>query len=300
MKRRSKQANKVTWIGFSVNVILTLFKLAAGIFGKSTAMVADAFHSLSDFITDIVVLLGFKFVDKPKDKSHNYGHGKIETLVTVFIGAALFFVGVRVFFVGARRIFSFLQGEIITSPEWIAFSAAAVSVIAKEGLYRYTIKVGKAISSQAVIANAWHHRSDSFSSIATMIGIGGAIFLGDKWNVLDPIAAVIVSFFIIKTSVNISVAGFNELMESSLSDDVEDKILNTIRSVDGVLSPHDLKTRSIGHYIAIDLHVDVDKNLTIVEAHRIATNVENKVKESFGEETLISVHIEPAEKNGEK
>lgn len=293
MTNRTDKANKVTWVGLWVNIILTLFKLTAGIFGQSAAMIADAFHSLSDFATDIAVLLGFRFVDKPVDKSHDYGHGKVETLVSVIIGIALFAVGLRIFWTGAHSIYHVYQGEPIAKPGWIAFYAAIISIVTKEWLYRYTIKTGRKINSLAIIANAWHHRSDAFSSIGTMLGIGGAILLGEKWHVLDPVAAVVVSFFIIQISVNLTLGGVNELMEASLSDEEESRISEIIRAVSGVGNLHDIRTRRIGNYIALDIHIEVNKNLSVIESHAISTNVENKIKEIYGQDTFISVHVEP-------
>ncbi|MBU1086921.1 MAG: cation diffusion facilitator family transporter [Candidatus Omnitrophica bacterium] len=291
---RVDKANRVTWIGLYVNIGLTLFKLIAGVFGQSAAMIADAFHSLSDFATDVVVLLGFRFIAKPVDKSHDYGHGKAETLSSVIIGLALFAVGFRIFWVGLHSIYHVYHGELIPEPGVIAFYAAIISIISKEGLYRYTMKTGRAINSSAVIANAWHHRSDTFSSIGTMLGIGGAILLGEKWRILDPIAALVVSVFIIQTSIRISLDSFNELLEASLSDEFEKKILDIIKSVSGVISPHELRTRRIGNYIAIDVHIEVNKELNIKAAHDISTEVEKKIKAEFGEETFIYVHVEPA------
>ncbi len=293
LKNRSAKAYKVTWVGLVINVILTSFKLAAGIFGRSAAMIADAFHSLSDFATDVVVLFGFRFIDKPVDKSHDYGHGKAETLAAVIIGVALFAVGFRIFWMGTLSVYRVYRGEVIPEPGLIALYAAVISIVAKEWLYRYTIKIGKAINSPAVIANAWHHRSDAFSSIGTMVGIGGAIVLGENWHILDPIAAIIVSIFIVRTSIGISIGGLNELLEASLSDEVENKILDVIKAVPGVIRSHNLKTRRIGNYIAMDVHIKVDKSLNIMAAHDISTEVENKIRVKFGEETHISVHVEP-------
>ncbi|MFH1798055.1 MAG: cation diffusion facilitator family transporter [Candidatus Omnitrophota bacterium] len=290
---RSAKANKVTWMGLYVNIVLMLLKLTAGIFGRSAAMIADAFHSLSDFATDVVVLLGVRFVEKPVDKSHNYGHGKAETLSSVIIGVALFVVGFRIFGVGVHTVYHVYSGEFIPEPRWIAFYAAVISIVTKEWVYRRTIKTGNGINSSAVIANAWHHRSDAFSSIGTMFGIGGAILLGEKWHILDPIAAIMVSVFIIRTAIHISLGGFNELLEASLSDEMEKKIISVINSVSGVITSHDLKTRRIGNYFAIDVAISVDKNLNITAAHNISTKVESKIKEEFGEEVFISVHVEP-------
>ncbi|MFH1877880.1 MAG: cation diffusion facilitator family transporter [Candidatus Omnitrophota bacterium] len=296
MNKRSKKANRVTWIGLFANVALTLFKLTAGILGKSAAMVADAFHSLSDFATDIVVLLGFKVISKPVDKDHDYGHGKVETMISVIIGVMLFAVGVKLLWDGAYRVIRFYRGAAIPEPGWIAFYAAVSSIAIKECLYRYTKKTGEEIKSPAVIANAWHHRSDAFSSIATMAGIGGAIMLGERWHILDPIAAIVVSFFIIKTAVIISWHGFDELVEVSLSDETENKILDIIRAVPGAENPHNLKTRRIGNYIAVDVHIKVKRELDIVAAHNISTEVEKEIKAAFGGDTFISVHVEPLDR----
>lgn len=290
---RFKKANRVTWMGFSANFILTAVKLSAGIIGKSGAMVADAIHSLSDFITDIVVLISFRIIRKPVDHEHDYGHGKFETLATAFIGLALLVAGGGIFWQGARKIFLSLTGSPLDKPGNVALIAAIISIILKEWLYRYTVKVGDEIGSQAVVANAWHHRSDAFSSIGTMLGIGGAIILGERWRILDPIAAVIVSFFIIKVAFSIVVVSVKELSEGSLDDAVEDEILKIVAGCPGVIKPHDLRTRKIGYNIAVDIHVYVKRDLTICAAHDIATDVEQRLRKRFGAETFISVHTEP-------
>ncbi len=294
INNRVFKASRVTWVGFFINLILTLFKLFAGIVGKSSAMIADAFHSLSDFVTDIVVLLGFKIVKKPIDKTHDYGHGKVETLITTIIGIALLLVGVKIFLGGWVKIIKINKGQDIYSPGLIALYAAIVSIFTKEWLYRYTIKEAKHIDSQAIFANAWHHKSDVLSSIATAIGIGGAILLGERWLVLDPIAAVFVSLFIIKTAVSISKGSINELIDASLSEETENKIFDVVKSVPGVKNPHDMKTRRLGNAIAVDIHIEVDKALNITQAHDVATDVEKKLKKAFGQQTFVSVHIEPS------
>ncbi|MFA7114041.1 MAG: cation diffusion facilitator family transporter, partial [Candidatus Omnitrophota bacterium] len=202
-------------------------------------------------------------------------------------------VGAGIFRAGIDRIWDAYNGYTIPAPKWIAFYAAIVSILTKESLYHYTNIVGKKINSQAIIANAWHHRSDALSSVGALLGIGGAIFLGEQWYILDPIAAVVVSFFIVKTAVVISFNAFNELTEASLSDETEHKILDIIRGVSGISSPHNLRTRRIGNYIAIDVHVRVDKRMNITEAHDISVKVEDRIKEEFGEGTFILVHVEP-------
>ena len=289
---REKGIYKVTIVGSIVNFLLLVFKFFAGIAGHSAAMLADAVHSLSDFITDIVVIVFVRIAGKPEDKGHDYGHGKYETLATAIIGLLLLCVGFGIFWNGASSIYTFLQGGQLESPGVVALVAALVSIVSKEILYQYTVIQGKKLNSQAVVANAWHHRSDALSSIGTAIGIGGAILLGDHWRVLDPIAAVVVSFFIMKVSVPLLIP-CDELLEKSLPDDVEKEIEQTVLSFPGVSQPHHLRTRRIGSYYAIEIHVRMDGKITLEEAHGTATAIENKLKEMFGKGTHVGIHVEP-------
>lgn len=291
---REKGIYKITIIGSAVNFLLLVFKFFAGIVGHSAAMLADAVHSLSDFITDIIVIVFVRISNKPEDKGHDYGHGKYETLATAIIGILLLCVGFGIFWNGATTIYGFLHGEPLEAPRMLALVAALVSIVLKEALYRYTVVVGKKLNSQAVIANAWHHRSDALSSVGTAVGIGGAILLGDRWRVLDPVAAVIVSFFIMKVSVQLLIPCVDELLEKSLPDDVEKEIEQTALSFPGVSQPHHLRTRRIGSYYAIELHVRMDGRISLEEAHRTATAIENKLKEMFGKGTHVGIHVEPA------
>ena len=284
---REKQIYKVTIVGSVVNFVLL------GIVGHSAAMLADAVHSLSDFVTDIIVLVFVRLSSKPEDDDHDYGHGKYETLATAIIGVCLCLVGLGILWNGANSIWQVIRGGTLPEPGMLALIAALVSIVSKEVLYQYTVYVGRKLDSQAVVANAWHHRSDAFSSIGTAIGIGGAILLGDQWRVLDPIAAVVVSFFIIKVSVKLLVPSMNELLEKSLPAEVENDILSIVLSCPGTLSPHHLRTRRIGTRLSIDLHVRMDGNQTLEEAHRKATLIENKLKERFGLHTYINIHVEP-------
>lgn len=290
---REKGIYKVTIVGSIVNFLLLVFKFFAGIAGHSAAMLADAVHSLSDFITDIVVIVFVRIAGKPEDKGHDYGHGKYETLATAIIGLLLLCVGFGIFWNGASSIYTFLRGGQLESPGVVALVAALVSIVSKEILYQYTVIQGKKLNSQAVIANAWHHRSDALSSIGTAIGIGGAILLGDHWRVLDPVAAVVVSFFIMKVSVRLLIPCVDELLEKSLPEDVEKEIEQTVLSFPGVSRPHHLRTRRIGNYYAIELHVRMDGKITLEEAHSTATAIENKLKEMFGKGTHVGIHVEP-------
>lgn len=290
---REKGIYKITIVGSVVNFFLLVFKFFAGIAGHSAAMLADAVHSLSDFITDIIVIVFVRISHKPEDKGHDYGHGKYETLATAIIGILLLGVGFGIFWNGATAIYGFLHGEPLEAPRMLALVAALVSIVLKEALYRYTVVVGKKLNSQAVIANAWHHRSDALSSIGTAVGIGGAILLGPRWRVLDPVAAVVVSFFIMKVSVQLLIPCVDELLEKSLPDDVEKEIEQTALSFPGVSQPHHLRTRRIGSYYAIELHVRMDGKITLEEAHHTATAIENKLKEMFGKGTHVGIHVEP-------
>ncbi len=293
MNERTSAANRATWIGFGSNLALATFKLFAGIIGHSGAMIADAMHSLSDFASDIVVLIGFRFVGKPADKSHDYGHGKYETLVTVVVGGILLLVGVGILWDGVVKIRLGLEGELLAAPGGIALVAAIISVVVKEWLYRYTITIGKKINSKAVVANAWHHRSDALSSIGTVLGVGGAIVLGEKWHILDPIAAVIVSIFIIKVALDISSGSIRELTDESLSDEAKQEIIQIASAFSTVTDPHNLKTRRIGSDVAIDLHIRVAHDMCVADAHDITNKIEAEIRRRFGQSAFISIHVEP-------
>lgn len=290
---REKGIYRVTVVGSIVNFLLLLFKFFAGIAGHSAAMLADAVHSLSDFVTDIIVIVFVRISAKPQDEGHDYGHGKYETLATALIGLFLLFVGVGIMWNGATSIYHFLRGGTLQQPGMLALVAALVSIVFKEVLYQYTVFKGRKLNSQAVIANAWHHRSDALSSIGTALGIGGAILLGSHWRVLDPAAAVIVSFFIMRVAVKLLIPCVEELLEKSLPAAVEKEILETILSVPGVSSPHHLRTRRIGSYCAVEVHVRMDGNISLEEAHSKATAAEMKLKELLGKGTLVNIHVEP-------
>lgn len=293
LTEREKAIYQVTWAGSFVNFLLVIFKFIAGILGHSAAMIADAVHSLSDFATDIVVLIFTRISNKPQDKNHDYGHGKYETLATAIIGIVLFAVGASICWNGLQAIQTVWQGGRLPTPGMLAFAGAIISIVSKELIYRYTIHVGRKINSSAVIANAWHHRSDAFSSIGTAIGIGGAIVLGESWSVLDPMAAVVVSFFIMKVAVQLLKPCVDELTEKSLPDEIEKEICLIAENTPGVSAIHNLRTRRIGNHYAIEMHVRMDGHLTLYEAHAKASVIENKLKEKYGNETHVGIHVEP-------
>lgn len=290
---REKKAARVTWVGFFTNLILSAAKIVAGVVGRSSAMVADGIHSLSDFVTDFIVIIFIKISSKNEDSDHPYGHGKFETFATMLISFALFIVAIGIFYSGSVKIYEVLNGRTIDRPTYLALIMAAVSIVVKERLYWYTIIIGRKIESPAVIANGWHHRSDAFSSIGTLIGISGAMFLGERWRILDPITSVIVGIFIIGVAYKLARPSIQELLEMSLPQEIEQNIEQKIQATPGVITFHHLRTRKNGNAFIIDMHIKVDARSSIVEAHDIATHVENNLKAAFGKHTQVNVHIEP-------
>ena len=290
---REKEIFRVTIWGGIINVVLLVVKFAAGIFGHSAAMIADAVHSLTDFATDVVVLIFVHLGNKPADRGHDYGHGKYETLATAIIGTSLLAVGVLIFCSGAGKTWRVIQGEMLPSPGKVALVAAVASIVLKEWAYRFTVKVGKRCQSEAVVANAWHHRSDALSSVGTMIGIGGAILLGNRWTVLDPLASIVVSVFIVRAAWQLMMESMKELTEASLSDEDEAVIMHIAASEPGVSEVHNLRTRRVGNRIAIEMHARMLGSTPLVEAHLHATAIEHRLKEHFGPDTLVSIHLEP-------
>ena len=290
---REREIYKVTIVGGLVNVLLLVFKFVAGIVGHSAAMMADAIHSLSDFVTDVIVLVFVKISCKPKDKTHDYGHGKYETLALTIIGVALMAVAIGIIVKGAMKIAAWFNGETLEAPGMLAFWAAVVSIVLKEAVYRYSIYKARKLDSKAVEANAWHHRSDALSSVGTAVGIGGAVFLGQHWTILDPIASVVVGAFIVKVAFELLKNGIGDLMEQSLPEKVEDEIMEMVASLPGVSEPHDLRTRRIGNHYAIELHILMDGHITLNEAHDKATEIEDMLRQCYGAETHVAVHVEP-------
>lgn len=292
-KEREKGIYKVTLAGSIVNLLLVIFKFMAGIWGHSAAMIADAVHSLSDFITDIIVIFFVRISGKPKDESHQYGHGKFETLATLFIGLILLVVGIGIAYNGINSVTRVIQGETLPSPGKLALIAAILSIISKEILYRYTIIQGEKLKSSVLIANAWHHRSDALSSIGTGLGIAGAIVLGSKWTVLDPVAALVVSIFIVKAAFSLLKSAIGELMEEALPEEIEKDIAAIIHSFPEVSGLHNLHTRKIGNCYAIEFHIRMDGDTPLWHAHETITQIEQKLREQYGLHTHIMIHMEP-------
>lgn len=293
VEARKREIYRVTFVGLVVNLLLSAAKLVAGVIGRSAAMTADAVHSFSDLATDVVVIAFARISSKPKDESHDYGHGKYETLATLLISLALAVVGSGILVSGIRSIRVVIEGGTLPRPGAIALVAAVVSIVGKEILYRYTVRVGRRIDSPSVVANAWHHRSDALSSLGTLVGIGCAYFLGERWRIADPIAALVVALFIFKIAFDLIRSGLDELMERSLPAETEAEILRIITADPAIREPHNLRTRRIGASIAIEVHVRVDGEMTVRHSHELTVDIERRLRERFGAGTMIAVHVEP-------
>ena len=293
MKTREQEIYKVTIWGSVCNALLVAFKFVAGFLGNSSAMVADAVHSLSDFLTDILVIVFVRISAKPQDKGHDYGHGKYETIASFIIALGLLAVAIGIIVSGAKKFALWLKGEDLAAPGQIALWAALLSIVLKELLFQYTVRRGKAIESQALIANAWHHRSDALSSIGAAIGIGGALLLGNRWTVLDPIAGVIVGAMLVKTSVDLVRGSLDDLTDGSLPAETEQEITTIVKSVPDVSDLHNLRTRRLGNRIAIEMHVRMAGTTTLTDAHQHASLIEQRLRDRFGATTHINIHMEP-------
>ena len=290
---REKEIYKVTLIGSVGNVALLTFKFIAGILGHSSAMIADAVHSLSDFVTDVVVLVFVNISTKPQDQSHDYGHGKFETIATFLIGLALVAAATGIIVSGGTKLTTWWNGNELEAPGWIALWAALLSIAIKELLYQYTARKGKVLDSQVMIANAWHHRSDALSSVGAAVGIGGAIWLGQRWTVLDPLASIVVGLMLVKVAWSLLKTSIDELTECSLPAETEQEIVEIIQSFADVQEPHNLRTRRIGNRFAIEVHVRMDGQLPLEAVHERSTTIERKLKERFGQKTHVTLHMEP-------
>lgn len=291
---RDKKVYRVTLLGSVVNLLLLVFKFVAGVLGHSAAMIADAVHSLSDFVTDLIVIVFVKISSKPEDADHAYGHGKYETLASCIIGLALIVVGVMMGYNAMVKIVDVVRnGTELASPGIIALAAAVLSIVLKEWMFHLTRKVAREVDSPAVEANAWHHRSDALSSVGTAIGIGGAVLLGSKWAVLDPIAALVVSVFIVVQAAKILSDAIGQLMEKSLPRDVEQRICEIVYEEEGTSDIHHLRTRKIGSQISIELHVRMNGYLTLREVHDKSIAIEKRLRAAFGDSTYINLHVEP-------
>lgn len=297
MQERLHKISRVTLWGALINIGLAVLKLAAGMVGRSTAMLADAIHSFSDLVSDVIVIVMVNVSSKGQDKNHDYGHGKFETLATVVVALLLIYVGIDLMIGGVSKILDIMRGNAVEAPEMVALWAALVSIAVKEFLYQWTARVGNRLNSPAMKANAWHHRTDALSSIGSALGIGGAILLGGKWAVLDPAVGCIISIFIIYIAVKMIIPALNELTEGSLPEETENDIMRIIASVEGIRNVHALKTRKNGPDFIIESHIVVNPEMSVSDAHEITEKAESLIKSKYGEKTQITIHVEPNEKS---
>lgn len=295
MEQRLKQIQKVTIWGAICNVALTIFKFIAGTLSGSAAMLADAVHSLSDLISDAVVLVFSRVSARESDDSHKYGHGRFETLATLCVSLLLLVVAGKMLANAVNQILSARSGATLRTPGLMALWAALISIAVKEFLYQWTKRVGKRINSPVVIANAWHHRTDAVSSVASALGIAGAAFIGGQWAILDPLVGGVISIFILVVGVKMALPALQELTDSSLPEDIEQQIYSIMSGVEGVRNVHHMQTRQMGHYFDIDAHIVVDSTLTVAEAHHITERIEEELHAVYGHETHINLHVEPLE-----
>lgn len=293
LSARADAAVRITAIGAVLNAVLLVAKFTAGVLGNSQAMIADAIHTFSDFATDLAVVIGIRLAQKPRDDDHAYGHGKYETLAAAIVGLALLGVGLKIGWDAIQKIFGVINGQPLEQPGQIAFWAAVVSIVAKEILYRKTLAVGKQTNNEAVIANAWDHRSDALSSIGTAIGVGMATFMGAEWAVMDPIAAILVSAFLISVACTIVKRQMDSLTDRALPGEVHQEIEAIALSIPAIVHPHNLRTRTVGKTVVIDLHVRVDPDMRVADAHHLVTELEEKLSERFGADTITTIHVEP-------
>lgn len=299
-RRPGSPERRITAVSIALNALLTALKLAVGIAGRSGALVADAVHSLSDFATDFAVLAGVHFARKPRDADHHYGHGKYETLATLAIGAVLAWGAAGIARAALGGILRAVRGgapAAVPSPP--VFWTAIASILVKGWLCRATMAVARRTGSPALVANAWHHRSDAFSSLAVAAGTGASVFFGEQWSVLDPVAALFVAVLLGRVAWQLVREQLGVLAEKSLAPSLCEEILAMARGVEGVSDPHKLRTRMVGRYPAIDLHIRLPADMPLERAHRIATELEKRYVERFGGDTLVNLHLEPARRAGD-
>ncbi|MBW1842627.1 MAG: cation transporter [Deltaproteobacteria bacterium] len=285
-----RAARSVTMVGALVNASLVLIKFFAGIFGSSQALIADAIHSVSDLFTDVVVLLGIRMGRKPPDDEHPFGHARMETLASAIVGFALI---ITALYLGIESVIN-IYNHIEYHPTGLALVGAGASIVVKEALYHYTVHTGRRIKSQLIVANAWHHRSDALSSVAVFLGVAGTQ-IKPSWHILDPFAALLVSFFIVKIGLNIFKSALREFTDTAPQPEIITKIEQCAGSIDGVIDTHDLRVRTSGGLYQMEIHIVVDGQLTVAEGHRIAKAVERRLLEDVEDLDRTIVHVDPAE-----
>ena len=287
---REQYVRKVTWAGFAVNLLLSGLKFGAGYFGRSQALVADAIHSLTDTTTDLAVIAGSHYWSRPPDECHPYGHRRLETLVTVFIGLMLAAAGAGI---GWHAVSS-LSAKPGAPPGWVALGAALASIATKEILYRWTAAAGKKIKSPALAANAWHHRTDAISSVPVLIAVGGALAY-PSWSFLDLIGAAVVSVFILHAALKIIWPAISELVDAGAPGEIKQHIAKIAIQASGVQEAHGIRTRYISSSILADLHIVVKGSLSVRDGHNIAEDVRSRIIAGIPEVIDVVIHVDPPE-----
>lgn len=289
-----KEIRRITWIGLWTNLGLTGIKLLAGVIGNSTVLIADGIHSFSDLATDVAILVGSRFWGQPADRCHPYGHAKIETLVTLLIGLSLIFVSIGLIYGAVESLVGLLyREEPPAAPTWVPFAAALISIVVKEYLYQITAGLGTRIKSSAVVANAWHHRSDALSSIPAALAVGGCLFFGEQYAFLDPVGTVVVAFMVVYAAWEILQPSFGALIDAGTTQSHYEKIADTIRSFPEVHDKHKLRTRQLGPSgISVDVHIQVDPEMSVRNAHSLCHRIKEKLKEDR-RIVEVFIHVEP-------
>ena len=277
---------------------LSALKIVTGIFGHSSAILADGIHSISDTVTDALVYAMVRLSGKGTDERYRYGRGKFETLAAFLISILLVVVALGLMIEGVKDVWGAMHGETLERPHNIALIVGIISIIVKESLYHYTRIKGKKTCSSALQAYAWHHRADALSTAATLIGVAGAMFLGEHWRVLDPIAAIAVSVLILVLAYRLGRPAVEELLEVSLPDDEKEKIKAIISNTPGVKAFHNMRTRRNGNMRIVDFHVKVDGNLSVTQSHEITREIEHQLREDLGE-VMTNIHVEPYHGNND-
>lgn len=292
---RADRATRVTWLSIILNTLLMCAKLFVGIVANSGAVIADALHSASDFITDFTVMVGMRLAKKPQDDDHPYGHGKYETLAAVIVGIFLCGIGLLIAYSSGETIVKAIAfNEYPEQPELLALWISIISIILKEGLFQITIHVATQTKSTALTANAWHHRSDALTSIATAVGVGIAALLGGKWILLDPVAAAIVGIILLKIAWTIVCESLDHLLEHGMTPEENKQILDILHTDAELTEPHHIRARRVGTVAVIELHFRVSPKMTVYESHLIASRVEERLCEVFGTDAIVTIHVEPA------
>ena len=289
---RNRAEKRCTLVGMTSDVCLSALKIATGIVGHSSAILADGIHSISDTVTDALVYAMVRLSGKGSDERYRYGRGKYETLAAFLISIILVVVALGLMVEGVKDVWAALQGETLERPHNIALIVGIIAVIVKESLYHYTRLTGRKTQSSALKAYAWHHRADALSTAATLLGVAGAMFLGERWRVLDPLAAIAVSVLILVLAYRLGKPAVEELLEVSLPQEEQDKIADIVNGTEGVRAFHNLRTRRNGNLRVVDIHVKVDGALSVNESHDITRKIEHQLSEALGE-VMTNIHVEP-------